>query len=255
MRKIDWPEGFKRCSICEEVLPLNEEFFGRSSRIKDGFRGQCKKCKRKKDYEDVKSHVLEKNKIRYNKNKETIISKQKVYRELKKKHYQEYNKEYYIKNKELLKSASSAYYYENKNNAKMKATRKEYAKRWWNTEKGKEKRRIYCQKRRSLKDSLPNSLTVDEWNESIEYFNNECAYCGCDTEMLHQDHVIPISKGGGYIKSNIIPACPSCNFSKNRADMETWYKKQTFFLQSRLDMIHLWVGADLKNKNQQLSIL
>lgn len=253
MVRSKYIDGKKVCSICKEAYPMTEEYFCSSNRIKDGFRGQCKKCKHKVDYEDVKAHVQKKNKERYEKNKDEILKKQRIYSALKKEHYKKYHAEYYKEHRCELKQRSIDYYHENK--SKLYSNRKEYVKRWWNTEKGKEKRRIYCQKRRSLKDSLPNSLTVDEWNESIEYFNNECAYCGCDTEMLHQDHVIPISKGGGYIKSNIIPACPSCNFSKNRADMETWYKKQTFFLQSRLDMIHLWVGADLKNKNQQLSIL
>lgn len=246
-------DGKKVCSVCKQAYPMTEEYFCRSNRIKDGFRGQCKKCKHKKDYEDVKVHVQKKNKERYEKNKDERLEKQKVYRACKKEYYKKYHATYYKEHSRELKRRSNDYYHENKSNLYPK--RKEYAKRWWNTEEGKEKRRIYYQRRRSLKDRLPNSLTVDEWNESVEYFNNECAYCGRNAETLHQDHVIPISKGGGYIKSNIIPACPSCNFSKNRADMETWYKKQSFFSQLKLDKIHSLVGADIKNKNQQLSIL
>lgn len=255
MVRSKYIDGKKVCSICKEAYPMTEEYFCRSNRIKDGFRGQCKKCKHKVDYEDVKSHVLEKNKIRYNKNKETIISKQKVYRELKKKHYQEYNKEYYIKNKELLKSASSAYYYENKNNAKMKATRKEYAKNWRRTKDGKLKLQKYRQTRRSIKRQLPCSLTIEEWCESLEYFDNACAYCCEKNDELHQEHIIPLSKGGGYIKQNIIPACPNCNYSKNAQKMEDWYPVQNFYTKMQLDKIKSWMGVDLEYNTQQISIL
>lgn len=253
MVKSKYIDGKKVCSICKRAYPMTEEYFCRSNRIKDGFRGQCKKCRHKKEYEDVKVHVQKKNKERYEKNKVEILKKQKVYRKLKKEHYKKYHAAYYKEHSCELKHRSSVRYHDNK--SVILESRKEYSKKWRNTEKGKSKTRLYYQKRKALKKMLPNSLTETDWVEASEYFGGKCAYCDSVSETSHQDHVIPISKGGGYIKSNIIPACPSCNFSKNRADMEIWYKKQTFFSQSRLDKIHSWIGADIKNKKQQLSIL
>ena len=61
-----------------------------------------------------------------------------------------------------------------------------------------------------------------------EYFNYSCAYCG-NTNNLTQEHVIPVTKGGSYSKNNIIPACITCNCSKQNEDINIWYKKQSFY--------------------------
>jgi len=71
---------------------------------------------------------------------------------------------------------------------------------------------ISFHKRRARKESLPDKLTKDEWQEILETFNYGCVYCGDDWE--HQDHFIPLSNGGGYTKENIVPACAKCNLSK-----------------------------------------
>jgi bacterioferritin-associated ferredoxin len=79
------------------------------------------------------------------------------------------------------------------------------------------------------------------WYMAIKHFGGVCAYCGVKVERLHQDHVIPVAKGGGYIKSNIIPVCGRCNTSKNSADMETWYKSKPYFDEERYKRIRLWI--------------
>jgi len=71
-------------------------------------------------------------------------------------------------------------------------------------------------------------LTADElWRRWLE-FDHCCAYCGIDGDM-HIEHVIPISKGGEHHLGNIVPACQRCNYSKNSAPVEEWYKSQPFF--------------------------
>ncbi len=60
---------------------------------------------------------------------------------------------------------------------------------------------------------LPRTLTVAEWTETLRYFDHRCAYCG-RRRQLHQDHLIPVVQGGPYTKSNIVPACISCNSRK-----------------------------------------
>lgn len=34
----------KRCSKCEEIKPLNSDYFGRRKDTKDGYTGQCRTC-------------------------------------------------------------------------------------------------------------------------------------------------------------------------------------------------------------------
>ena len=253
MVRSKYIDGKKVCSICKEAYPMTEEYFCRSNRIKDGFRGQCKNCKHKVDYEDVKAHVQKKNKERYEKNKDEISLKNKEYRLANAEWYKEYNKSYYILNSKEIKSKANAYYHSNKNEIAEK--RKEYSRLWWKTDRGVQKRRLYKHKRKALSRLLPNAFTTQEWKEAIDYFGGTCAYCGESCGEFHQDHVIPLSKGGGYIKQNIIPACPACNLSKNAQDMEIWYLKQSFYSLDRVDKIHSWIGVDPKYNTQQLSIL
>jgi hypothetical protein len=42
----------KMCATCKEIKPKNTIHFGRRKDRKDGFRGECKKCRRVKNIED-----------------------------------------------------------------------------------------------------------------------------------------------------------------------------------------------------------
>lgn len=102
------------------------------------------------------------------------------------------------------------------------------------------KLRQYRQAREGRKKRVVADLKYDEWIEALKYFDNSCAYCGAFSHDPHQDHVIPLVKGGGYTKQNIIPACIRCNESKNRKDMEEWYRSRECFTEQRLDKIKQW---------------
>lgn len=100
-------------------------------------------------------------------------------------------------------------------------------------------RAIYArasQRRRARKAGLPSAFTAEDWSACLEWFGNRCAYCG-KSSALTQDHVIPVSAGGGYVPDNIISACGSCNFRKNATPMEKWFRKQQFFDEERLMLI------------------
>lgn len=86
------------------------------------------------------------------------------------------------------------------------------------------------------------SLTVEQWLEIVAQFNGVCAYCG-SPHNLTMDHVIPISKGGKTTVDNVIPACSSCNSSKQAKDVVEWYTKQVFYNKDRLESIIKFVTA------------
>ncbi|WP_420706311.1 HNH endonuclease [Streptomyces sp. NRRL S-475] len=46
--------------------------------------------------------------------------------------------------------------------------------------------------------------------------------CYCDRPAEHLDHVTPISKGGGDVLSNVVPACADCNLSKAALTLAEW---------------------------------
>ncbi len=68
------------------------------------------------------------------------------------------------------------------------------------------------------------TLTVDEWIEIVAKFDGACAYCG-STDSITVDHVIPISKGGPHSRDNVVPACKSCNSSKNTRSLPEWIER------------------------------
>lgn len=69
---------------------------------------------------------------------------------------------------------------------------------------------------------------MTEWQNALTYWHGVCAYCGNPpslfdyNKVLHQDHFVPIVLGGGYTSDNMLPACQSCNFSKNDKEPKLW---------------------------------
>jgi 5-methylcytosine-specific restriction endonuclease McrA len=92
------------------------------------------------------------------------------------------------------------------------------------------------QRKAKQRGSTALMLSRDQlWRRWVE-FDHCCAYCGIDGDM-HIEHVIPISKGGEHHLGNIVPACQRCNYSKNSAPVEQWYKAQPFFSDAKWQKI------------------
>ncbi len=66
---------------------------------------------------------------------------------------------------------------------------------------------------------LPSTLTLVEWDETLGYFCNRCAYCGT-LDWTTMDHFIPVSAGGGTTRDNCVPACLECNQKKNYLEQD-----------------------------------
>jgi 5-methylcytosine-specific restriction endonuclease McrA len=75
-------------------------------------------------------------------------------------------------------------------------------------------------------------LTRHQLQHRFSLFGNCCAYCG-NSGKISIDHVMPLSKGGLDEHSNIVPACKTCNSSKNAKDVKDWYLAQPFFSHAR----------------------
>lgn len=148
------------------------------------------------------------------------------------KKWSESNPDYYGKyreeNREKLNAYHSAYSKENP----------QYKARW--AKKNPEKRAVVLQRRRARQANVVNDFTIGQWNECVAHFDGACAYCG-DASPLAQEHVVPVASQGGYTRSNIVPACKTCNSSKNAREMSEWFRAQPFFDKSRLDMINQYL--------------
>lgn len=110
------------------------------------------------------------------------------------------------------------------------------------TKRGKHIAKRAMHKRRSIEHQVEHTLKAGEWEECLQYFNYKDAYTGLPLTNESQDHIIPITFGGGYIKENIIPCNRDINSSKGNKNMLVWYKQQIYFDEDRLERILNWMG-------------
>jgi 5-methylcytosine-specific restriction endonuclease McrA len=82
----------------------------------------------------------------------------------------------------------------------------------------------------------PIQIPVAALRQRFNQFGNCCAYCGSAGDM-EIEHVQAIKNGGPHDIGNIVPACSTCNTSKNAKEMESWYRSQPFFSELRLRRI------------------
>lgn len=122
----------------------------------------------------------------------------------------EWKRNYYLTHKEYFAQKQREYRVRNKDKSNAR-----WAK-WYkeNPDKVRLKCMINDQHRRMRELNLPATLTKEQWQAIKSAYKNKCAYCGKYSKRLCQDHFIPITKGGGYVPDNIVPACRRCNSSK-----------------------------------------
>jgi len=75
---------------------------------------------------------------------------------------------------------------------------------------------------RNILSNLGNeSFSRSDWQETLEYFDHKCAYCG-EPKTLIMEHAIPINKTemGEHKLGNLVPSCKDCNSSKHHANFE-----------------------------------
>jgi len=253
----------KVCTQCGQEKVLDD--YGNDKRvIKDGKRAECKVCSRKrnKEWEEQnrervrllkrewdeqnREKVREWGRKNYWKHRDRRLEYAKKYREENEQRLKEQNRENNPKRKEYFKK------YREQNRDHIRKRSRKNSDLYRQVPENKEKIRTYNRKRKSLKKRLPSTLTAQQWMDCLEYFNNKCAYCGKEKE-LHQEHFIPMSKGGIYTINNIIPACVSCNQSKKAMGFYEWYPEQEFYSMQREKKILKYLNID--GGGQQRSIL
>jgi 5-methylcytosine-specific restriction endonuclease McrA len=96
-----------------------------------------------------------------------------------------------------------------------------------------EKVKVKAHRRRARKRNLSDSLTAQDWNACLEYWQRRCAYCSNPEGLLkhtklHADHYLPLASPEcpGTTPANILPACAACNHSKQDTDPATWLERK-----------------------------
>ncbi len=153
----------------------------------------------------------------------------------------EYHRNYRKENADKFREHQQNYRQENPDRIRK------YQQKYFQTPSGKSSRIRNEQKRRAIKNQCHSLPYKPE--DILNLFDGECAYCG-SKDKLTLDHFIPITKGGSNVQGNLLPACQSCNCSKNSKDVIEWYKKQTFFTQKRWKQILKILGKTESNYDQ-----
>jgi len=209
--------GSKECRKCKRLLPADTIHFNRKRDNKDGLHNVCKECRGHKFRVPYSLGVLE--------GERKCVCCGKIYPATNE--FFSYSDKEHMHFMSRCKKCSAD---KQKNNPK----RNETIRNWDNNHPEAYAKKMLRRYEMLLNNG--NTLTNDEWQENLKYFDYSCAYCGSD-KSITKDHVIPLTKGGTTSKCNVIPACNSCNTSKLNYDFEKWYKKQEFFSDERFKKI------------------
>jgi hypothetical protein len=146
------------------------------------------------------------------------------------------------RNPDKNRDGARRYYHDNKERCKM------IGREW--RQKNKEKVREFVRRskaRRRMANRLALvPLTLASKQTRVAIWRGHCAYCGCELRPSHLghhpraatvDHVVPVVHGGLDESCNVVPACWTCNTSKNASPMDEWYRAQPFFSEARLAKI------------------
>lgn len=201
------------CSKCGESKPETTEFFRkRGTNNRGGLRPDCRDCCAKRD------------RAYYAQNYQTKI---RAYRKANAEQIAAY-----------MASYMPNYYRTENGRAAIRKAQLAYTA----TLAGRLSQVMAQQRRKARVAGQLGEFTKTDWAACLAAFDRLCAYCG-EPGLLTQEHVLPISRGGLHDRSNVVPACRSCNCQKFSKLLDEWYPLQPFFSEERLMRIADYLGA------------
>ncbi len=90
-----------------------------------------------------------------------------------------------------------------------------------------------------------HDLTDEQWSALVDAWGG-CAYCGASAGPLQKDCMLPVSRGGRYTLTNVVPACGACNASKWNTEVTAWMRRKKLdeagFLVRQVEIVQaVWV--------------
>lgn len=230
--------NIKICTKCKIELEATSVNFVKQKNGKYGLASVCKVCQKKwrDNRKDIKREYDKKYNIE-NREKKIEYSRRRYYENIEemREYYKKRNKDkdYLRKRREYRK------------------TRKERDKELYSIWRKNNTERISTNKQRryTKMKGLKSDLTHDDWLNTVEYFTYSCAYCGEKSDDLTRDHFIPVTLNGTFTKDNIIPACRSCNSSKNNKEFNNWYPYYEHYSSDREEKIINYIEENKEKKN------
>lgn len=253
----------KRCTKCGVEYPATAEYFFSDKTKADGLYSSCKPCRTKykaanririnqykrehrarnieefrqdeRDYyskhrDRIRVYMRDRRNSQidefrqserdyFHKNKDRINRNSRERRAKDRDAVNKKNKEYRDKDRESYR-ASQRKHYANFRERNLARSR-DYALR------NAPRMRVIKQRHKTRKRNLPDTFTHTDWERAGQYFGGCCAYCG-QQKKLSMEHYIPLSDPNcpGTVPFNILPACHSCNSSKQDTPLEMWLKRR-----------------------------
>jgi 5-methylcytosine-specific restriction endonuclease McrA len=102
--------------------------------------------------------------------------------------------------------------------SKCRSCARKYWREYHKTEKAKTTKKICNLRARTLKYRRIWDYSIEKWKSALEWWEGKCAYC--EAPATSPDHFIPLKDENtpGTTEDNMLPACGSCNFSKQDVD-------------------------------------
>ena len=206
-------DGKQRCRRCGEWKFATGEFFNAAKKYKSGYKTTCRDCEtsiQRKYREENREHVLQRNRAYTAKNREHLRELETIRREGNRENYREKQRKWNAANPE-----------------KAREKTRRYNERY--PEKVKIGKRVSQANRAARKNEVADTFTATELVQMMEYWNYCCVYCSAQQDfwnVIEQDHFIALTdkreNNPGTVATNMIPACASCNASKNDSDPIEW---------------------------------
>lgn len=200
-------DRLKKCSKCLSLLPHSA--FTKCKRRLDGHYPQCRKC-RAANYRRDKRQIGEKQRARYEANREEVIARVLAYRVANPEKVRATQRRKYKKNKDRIIEKTKQWHEANPGKVKQ-------AKRKWK-EKNPEAVAVYSRNRRARLKKVGGTHTVGDIRFLMKIQKGKCAHPWCRKSLKvgrHVDHRVPIVLGGDNGRSNIQLLCPDCNYKKH----------------------------------------
>jgi len=181
----------KVCRVCGLEKSVDE--FPPRNDSPDGYRNDCRLCRRKYQREWELTHrEQDKERLRVYYEEHTALAKRRA-------------TEWRLSHPERRRRNNRRWAHRNPDKAAASAARyrqdhpREYA--------------VYAQKRRARKREAEGGFSGSEWKELCRAVGERCVACG-ERRRLTIDHIEPLSIGGTNSIENIQPLCGRCNSAK-----------------------------------------
>jgi len=219
----------KTCTRCGKPKVLDD--FPKDKSKKDGRYPVCKVCRSPLTKASYAAHQPEertRRKARYDANPDKFRAESKRFREENPEYHQRYNADYYqthkvqwkvyAKNRDQDRHRRTSAIYRNANREKVRAGVRDWFRRHPHVAT------LAANKYRARLAQVENTLTVEQLEEILVYFDYRCGYCLVDLRTLPKgmktwDHMLPLVRGGTNTRDNVIPCCKPCNSRKKDRHM------------------------------------